>query len=287
MTAGPGAGEIVDNPAPRETAWREAAKRVLTRLLPDGAYQRVLARSKARDFATGRFREPELDLVGSLLRPGEVAVDVGANHGMWTLALSRAAGHDGRVYSFEPVPFTFGTLSAVVRQSGLGNVTLINRGCSDRVATMDMTVPLQRSGSSDDLQAHLAARSAARSEKTRSVTVPCEMTTLDVALADVERVALLKLDIEGAELLAMRGAAELIARELPAIVCEVDGTFLEGFGQTPADVVEFLGRWRYEPYRYDPDGCRLEAVVEPGQIGHANVIFLPESRLDRVGRFLS
>lgn len=287
MSAPAGApGEIVDNPAPPETAWRDAAKRVFWRLLPRPAYQRLLAYSKARDFASGRFREPELDLVAALVATGDVAVDVGANHGMWTLALSPAVGEAGRVYSFEPVPFTFGVLSAVVRRGRLANVTLLNKGCSDRVATMEMTVPLQSSGSSDDLQAHLAQRGGEDDgDGGESVEISCEMTTLDSALAGVEGVSLLKLDIEGAELLALRGAAGLIARERPAIVCEVDAEFLAGFGQEPRDVVEFLGQWGYEAHRYDGQAQRLEPVAEPARIGHANVIFLTGGQGEKLSGF--
>jgi FkbM family methyltransferase len=284
MSAAEVGDQIVDNPAPRETAWRDAAKRVFWRLLPRRAYQRLLAYSKARDFTSGRFREPELDLLSSLLRPGDTAVDVGANHGMWTLALSRAVGPDGRVYSFEPIPFTFGVLSAVARRRGLRNATLLNKGCSDRAATMEMTVPLQRSGSSDDLQAHLSRRHASGSEEAGdSVEISCEMTTLDSALADVEAVALLKLDIEGAELLALKGAAELIARTRPAIVCEVDADFLRGFDQEPSDVVDFLGEWGYEAHRYDADAKRVERVEDPARIGHANVVFLTDAQRGLIG----
>lgn len=281
MSAG-APGEIVDNPAPQETAWRDAAKRVFWRLLPEGAYQRLLAYSKARDFTSGRFREPELDLLASLVRPGDTAIDVGANHGMWTLALSRAAGGAGRVYSFEPVPFTFGVLSAVARRERLGNVTLLNKGCSDQAATMEMTVPLQRAGSSDDLQAHLSSRDTDDGGAEESVTVACEVTTLDTALAELDRVALLKLDIEGAELLALRGGAGLIARTRPAIVCEVDAEFLQGFDQEPADVVGFLAQWDYEPHRYDGAARRLERVDDPARIAHANVVFLTAAQRELV-----
>ena len=268
--------EIVDNPAPQETALRNAAKRVFWRLLPSSAYQRLLAYSKARDFSSGHFREPELDLIDALVKPGDTAVDVGANHGMWTLALSQAVGGSGRVYSFEPVPFTFGVLRAVSSRARLDNVTLLNKGCSDRVATMEMTVPLQRSGSSDDLQAHLSRRDA-EDEDGESTVVSCEITTLDTDLAGAEGLSLLKLDIEGAELLALRGAAELIARERPAIVCEVDAGFLSGFDQQPGDLVDFLGEWGYVPHRYDGVLKRLERVAEPARIGHANVVFLTDA----------
>jgi hypothetical protein len=147
---------------------------------------------------------------------------------------------------------------------------------------------LQRSGSSDDLQAHLAQRRPQDADEVgESVEVSCEMTTLDTALEQVEGVSLLKLDIEGAELLALRGAANLIARERPAIVCEVDAEFLEGFGQQPRDVVEFLGQWGYEPHRYDGANRRLERVGEPARIGHANVVFLTEAQRARLGSFSS
>jgi FkbM family methyltransferase len=276
---------IVDNPAPEETAWRDAAKRVFWRLLPQGVYQRLLAWSKSRDFTSGRFREPELDLIESLVRRGDTAVDVGANHGMWTLALSRAVGEGGRVYSFEPVPFTFGVLSAVARRGGLANATLLNKGCSDQVATMEMTVPLQRSGSSDDLQAHLAQRHSEGDEASESVVVTCEMTTLDSALSTAEGVSLIKLDIEGAELLALRGAAGLIARDQPAVICEVDAEFLAGFEQRPGDVVEFMEQWDYRPHRYDSESGRLERIEEPARIGHANVVFLTDSQRDLLRAF--
>jgi len=288
MSAPASSKEIVDNPAPRETLLRDGAKRVFWRILPQGAYQRLLAYSKTRDFTSGRFREPELDLVDSLVRTGESAVDIGANHGMWTLALSRAAGEQGRVYSFEPVPFTFGVLSAVARRGRLANVTLVNKGCSDRVATMEMTVPLQRAGSSDDLGAHLAQRQAHGSDEAGdSVEVSCEMTTLDSALGEVEGISFLKLDIEGAELLALRGGAETIARQKPAIVCEVDAEFLAGFGQEPKDVVDFLGQWGYEPYRYDGGARSLAPLVDPARVGHANVVFLTEARRERLKSFCS
>lgn len=283
MSASPEETAILDNPAPPETAGRDVAKRLFWRVLPRSVYQRLLAYSKSRDFRTGRFREPELDLVESLVRPNENAVDVGANHGMWTLALSRSAGAGGHVYSFEPVPFTFGTLSGVVRRNRLANVTLVNKGCSDRAGTVDVTVPMQRSGSSDDLQAHLAIRRpVASAESGPSVQISCEMTTLDLALEGVEGISLLKLDIEGAELLALRGAAKLLARDRPAIVCEVDAGFLKGFEQEPGDVVEFLARWDYEPHRYDDRRRRLLPLSDPAQIAHTNVVFLTEAHRDRL-----
>ena len=115
-----------------------------------------------------------------------------------------------------------------------------------------------------------------------SITVACKVTTLDAALAELDRVALLKIDIEGAELLALKGGAELIARTRPAIVCEVDAEFLRGFGQQPSDVIGFLSQWDYRPHRYDGAARRLELVEDPARIAHANVVFLTAAQRDLV-----
>jgi FkbM family methyltransferase len=282
MTSSHASGEIFDSQAPRETVWRDAVKWVSWRLLPRAAYQRLLAYSKAHDFSSGRFRESELDLVESLVRPGDVAIDVGANHGMWTLALSRAVGAEGRVYSFEPVPFTFGVLSAVARRAPFDNVTLVNKGCSDEVGVMEMAIPVQRAGSSDDLGAYLAQRRPPdEGVADESVEVSCEITTLDAELANAREVSLLKVDIEGAELLALRGAANLIGRERPAIVCEVNAGFLEGFGLQSSDIIDFLSAWNYQPHIYNSDASHLERIAKPARIGHANVVFLTEEQCER------
>jgi len=146
---------------------------------------------------------------------------------------------------------------------------------------MEMTVPRQRAGSSDDLQAHLSARSSDSEDGGgESARVACKVTTLDTALPKLDSVALLKLDIEGAELLALRGGAELIDRTRPAIVCEVDAEFLRGFDQQPADVIDFLDRWGYEPHRYDGASRRLERIKDPARIAHANVVFLTAAQRD-------
>jgi FkbM family methyltransferase len=278
-------GTILDNPAPPETAWRNVAKRLFWRLLPRAAYQRLLAHSKSRDFRSGRFREPELDLVEVLLEPGEVAVDVGANHGMWTLALADRAGAAGRVFAFEPVPFTFGTLRAVVRRNRLANVTLRNEGCSEGPGSVDFIVPIQRAGTSDDLQAHLASRDGNAADN-GSTRVCCQLTTLDLALEGVEKIALLKLDVEGAELLALRGATQLLSRQGPAIVCEVDAEFLAGFEQTPADLVEFLRERGYQAFRYEGERGRLLPVADPALVEHANLVFLDGAGRERAGELL-
>ena len=76
-------------------------------------YALALVAVKALDIRRGRWTEPELRLIPHVVRPGESAVDVGANYGLWSYHLARAVGRRGSVVAFEPVPQTFRALRRV------------------------------------------------------------------------------------------------------------------------------------------------------------------------------
>src|SRR5947208_12661461 len=94
-------------------------------LLNQGAYKYFQGLSKAWDIRSGSWSEPELDLIPFAVRPGETAVDVGANYGLYSFHLSKAVGPAGRVYAFEPVPFTYETLRLVSKALRLRNVEMV------------------------------------------------------------------------------------------------------------------------------------------------------------------
>jgi hypothetical protein len=104
----------------------------------------------------------------------------------------------------------------------------------------------------------------ARFDKTKDVE--CEVVTIDDYLPDVKNLSLLKCDIEGADLFAMRGARKTLEKHKPVVVIEITPWFLEGFGLSVAEVVTFFQDLGYRCYRYD-DGGRLvptptDAIVE-------------------------
>jgi len=281
------AGEVLDqNPSRPQTRVREAGKWLLWRVLPRSWYQRVLARAKVRDFRSGIFREPELDLVGLALEPGAVAVDVGANHGMWTLALSDAVGPDGTVLAFEPVPFTFGTLAAVADRTEHSNVMLMQAGCSDAAGSFKMVIPDQDAGASDDLQAHLADRDG-DPESHGSTSVTCEMVRLDDVLDTLSRVDMIKLDIEGAELKALQGARQSIMRHEPTVICEVDRGYLAGFGQTPGELSRFMSELGYSAYHYRSEDSKLMPMDSLDSVRHGNIVFATPGKLGRLESLIS
>ncbi len=264
---------------------RRVAKFVLYPFLTESVYQWIQAAVKAWDIRSGSWSEPELQLVSAALRPGEAALDVGANFGLYTYHLARAAGPTGRVHAFEPVPFTCGTLRKVVRLLRLRNVTVNEVGCSDGPGKIMFEVPLAESGALATGVAYAQGRDDDRPGKETQVRwravkpVEGEVVALDEYLREERSIGLLKCDIEGAEPLAFRGARALLERHRPTVICEINPWYLEGFGlQLEGDLLAPLEALGYQLYFYH-DGRlsprRAAEVVED------NYVFIHPSRLDR------
>lgn len=161
-------------------------------------------------------REPELAIVRRLVCPGDVALDLGANVGVYTTALSSLVGPEGQVCSFEPVSANFEILEGVSRKLRLKNVRLFPAAVGSRAGQTTMVIP-ERGDFTGYYQAHVGELGdAGRSE---SVTVH----TLDVLWKDgaFPRVDFIKCDIEGSELEALRGGISLIKSLKPAFLIEV------------------------------------------------------------------
>ena len=131
-------------------------------------------------------------------QPGDVVFDVGAGIGAETLLFSRLVGRSGRVVSLEAHPRTFQRLVTLCNANALANVTPLQVAAAD--VDGELTI-------SDDQ--HL--RNTVLEARDGSIAVPARR--LDSLARDlgIERVDLLKMNIEGAERLALRGLGELVA----------------------------------------------------------------------------
>ncbi|HEV8320569.1 MAG TPA: FkbM family methyltransferase [Myxococcota bacterium] len=274
---------------PPDSLPRRLVKRLLRPLLNEASYSVLQGAAMAWDIRSGTMYEPELDLIRLAVRPGETAVDIGANYGLWCHHLARALQPGGRVVAFEPVPFTFRTLRLIARVLRFRGVELVEKGCGERPGSLTFTVPVQDSGAIIAGLVHMAGRDDrrpgkerhARFDRTKEIT--CDVVTVDDYLAGARNVTFLKCDIEGADLFALRGARKLLAEQRPTVVCEINPWFLEGFGLKTADLVQFFDGLGYVLYRYVGERAagRLRPW-SPAAIEEDNWVFVHPSRLDRL-----
>jgi FkbM family methyltransferase len=181
--------------------------KALAARLPEQIQNQLKRRHFRRLIRNGDFTsdEPEFFQLHEMIHPGDIAIDAGANVGAYTRRLAEIVGSEGRVISFEPVAETFELLSA--NTVDLGNVTLMNAALSHKMHWVSMDVP-KVSGMSNFYQATISD-----SGKRRSLAMPLDSFDLD-------RVALMKIDVEGHELSVLEGAAHLISRCHPTIIIE-------------------------------------------------------------------
>lgn len=163
----------------------------------------------------GRFRteEPEFEILHQFVGAGDWVFDIGANVGHYTKRLSDLVGAQGRVIAFEPVPTTFSLLSSNVQFFAFRNVSLINAAVSDQMSVVGMTMPDLSSGLANYYRAHL------------SPALDTDFSVLTVSLDSFctdQRIALIKIDVEGHESVVINGMRAVVEKHHPVLIVETE-----------------------------------------------------------------
>ncbi len=215
----------------------------------------------------GSYEERGLHFLESYLRPGDVFIDVGANIGLYTLLAAQRVGPGGRVCSFEPVPGTAARLRQQVALNELTNITVEELAVSDAPGTVPIYLP--PAGNSG-----MASLFAYTDELRAPVAVAA--TTLDAYTHGWPAVRLVKMDIEGAEWLALQGMQQLLATQRPALLLELEPTILRSMGHSAAAIGQWLAAFGYEPRYVQADGTLSTEAAS--SVGFHNVVFLPTAQ---------
>jgi FkbM family methyltransferase len=182
---------------------------------------------------SGVFEPFETELLLDELRPGDTAVDVGANVGYYTLLFARRVGPDGRVFAFEPDPANFELLRRNVERNGYRNVVLSPLAASDRCGPARLFLSGSNAGD------HRTYDPADGRPSLDIETVP-----LDRFFAGYPGpVDLVKMDIQGGEFAALTGMRDLLARQgRVKLATEFWPHGLRGAGASAAAYLDLLGR---------------------------------------------
>lgn len=204
---------------------------------------------QVRRFTAERW--PEAAVVRRLIRPGDVVVDAGANIGYITALLAGWVGPSGFVHSIEPIPETFRLLQRSMRKLGLHQVHCHGCGVSDQPGQAMMEVPAYPDGAENFYESKVVTSASARPG---ARGVPVELRTLDQVVGDsLPRVTFIKIDVEGHEDPALRGAQELLQRARPALLIEINGSVDQPDASTRR-MLDLLAGLGYGLYQMGPGG---------------------------------
>jgi FkbM family methyltransferase len=212
------------------------------------------------------FETEENRMIYTLVKPGDVVFDVGANIGWYTINILRR--HRGtQVHSFEPIDASYRFLLKNLALNKLETNRAHNIGLSDHAGTVKFYF---------DVECATASSMANLREDERTVEVECAITRLDdfvAATPELTRLDFIKCDVEGAELFVYRGGLESIKQFKPIVFSEMLRKWSKKFGYHPNDIIDLFRELEYDCYVIDHDRIQRFGRVDEGTT-QTNYLFL-------------
>ena len=216
--------------------------------------------------------EPETPYLADLLSGAPVCLHVGASDGRHSYVMTQVAPK-ARIYAIEPSAFSFEVLKLTVALHGIADrVTPVHAAVGDKPGQMLLVTPRKisgRMGRAYAFVAEAAPKGKVRPdlEDTGSEVQPTPVVTLDGFCAErgIDRVDFIRMDIEGAELMALNGARGILDRDRPSVLLEIHPVMLAArFGGTAEAVVELFTRRGYRMFALNGDRLEERSTVVEG-----------------------
>ncbi len=207
--------------------------------------------------------EPELIYLEKVLSSKAVFIDVGANLGIYTLVASKLVGRAGRVIAIEPSVQSFPALQKNIAVNRLTNVLPLSVALAEKTAKTWLHHGINP-----------GQNSFGKDPSCNGVGEEVVTETLDSVLlqASVDHVDLIKMDVEGAEELVLRGASRVVTSERPVIIFEFNPEAAQRLGLSPSGAWNLIEALNYEFFMVGPRGSlhRSDSPL-PGR----NVVAIP------------
>ncbi len=196
-------------------------------LLKDGRLLRCeLADRTQRTMYLGLFEPRETRLIAELLASGDIFLDVGAHIGWFSTIAARCVGSTGKVIACEPYPTNAVRLRENLTQNNCTNVRVVEAAMGSQPGTLT-------------LASHGDSGGVTALDWARDGQVDVSMMTIDEVVANVENIALMKVDVEGWEAHVLRGAATTLTRTENVLI-EINRSALRKAGSSPEELFSLL-----------------------------------------------
>jgi FkbM family methyltransferase len=243
-------------PTTRDAA--HAAGRLLTRVLlhPRWRNNGVIQQTYLELYLLGKrlTEHREVASMRTLLEPGMVVADIGANVGFYTLEMASIVGSAGRVLAFEPDPLSGALLERRVALAGAKNVEVHRLGLGERAGQRTLHCSAYNRADNRLHPSH---------HEPHTETCVVEVRSLDEILADrgVGALDAIKIDVQGAEEEVLLGARATLRRGLKWIWIEFSPEHLRGAGTEPGKLLSFLEGLGMSIFEVGANG-RFEALSQ-------------------------
>jgi FkbM family methyltransferase len=215
-------------------------------------------------YISGEWEPESTEVLRATLRSGDTFIDIGANVGYFSLLASALVGAEGKIIAFEPNPPTFNALTQNIALNRCTNVTALAVGLSDRTGAAELQ---------NDTPENAGAASLVPRASPNANTVLVQLDTLDrvLEMRQIESVSMIKIDVEGAEVVALRGALETLRRHRPSVLCEVSEYSLEQMGDSKQALFDLMDGLGYAADHISP--LRIGHIAEQRVYHQYDVLF--------------
>ncbi|HKV53115.1 MAG TPA: FkbM family methyltransferase [Candidatus Binataceae bacterium] len=199
-------------------------------------------------YVDGEIDPNEFSFLAQVLKPGMMVIDGGANEGVYSVFCRSKVGAQGRVLAVEPSMRERMRIERNKSLNGFEDIEILPLALSEQVGSVVLQIAEDEHAGHNTLGHFAASWVHAKREE----IVPS--ATLDgiAAAQGLRSVDLIKLDIEGAELRALRGAEELLRRDHPALLMEVMEETLATQGASASQLLDYVRQFGYSVFEFSP-----------------------------------
>jgi len=220
----------------------------------------------------GCYERSEVRFIRRVVKPGQTVLDLGANIGFFTIIMASLVGSSGRVYAFEPLSRNADLLERSIAENGFEGRVLLERvavGQSSGSAKLLFEEQTLNSGGSYLFEDGMQLPDGHGIQEVVMVALDDEVLRRPISF--------IKIDIEGAEPLAFRGAEEILRTDRPTILSEINAVALERVsGCTPAQFIAEMQARDYDCHILE-DGKVAGEICDFKDRGVVSVLFLPRT----------
>lgn len=212
--------------------------------------------------SNGTYEDEINRLIRISLKEGENALDIGGNIGLQSIRMSQRVGAKGQVYAFEPLNYLQEKFNKNIALNKASNIKLFPFALADAESEADFTVDRNSWN-----QGTFSLTNEGAGTETQRVVIKVADELPEIKA--LERLHLIKIDVEGFEYHVIRGLEQTISTHKPRIIFEYDDNYWKKTGQQINDCCDFFWSLGYTLYQITPVNCQLIKkgdIIEGGNL---------------------